>query len=222
MLANLGLVTLGVDVDRDEPSDSNGMTWRVTFLDDSPVTGLPASNFKLELEMNALKTVSGKTASVRLTPLVVGQVFPPCARTAWVVPSDITTPLTLGQYYSARVFAGNEVGYSLPQSALSQQKPMVVPGAPTGVALSVFSGTGLRVFFNPPSSTGGDTITSYKIEYSRNQNFSSTQIALYTNLAAGAPFARVLEGLTNGAMYYVRVSCANQQGYGPTQVLYSE
>jgi len=40
------LLTLGVNVDRDEPDAYNGMTWRITFLDDSGVGPL---NFNLQV-----------------------------------------------------------------------------------------------------------------------------------------------------------------------------
>jgi hypothetical protein len=114
------------------------------------------------------------------------------------------------------VFAINEVGYSLPQISPSAQKPMVVPGRPTAVTLSVFSSTELRVIFNSPSSDGGDTIISYKIEYGTRSDFVGASSVFSTFLAAGAPFSKTISDLTNGVFYYVRVSAANSQGYGST------
>ncbi|KAJ1413581.1 fibronectin type III, partial [Ochromonadaceae sp. CCMP2298] len=53
------------------------------------------------------------------------------------VPSD--RALADGQFYSARVFALNEIGYSLPQISATSQKPYVVPGTPTAVVLNFAS-----------------------------------------------------------------------------------
>jgi len=112
------------------------------------------------------------------------------------------------------VFAKNSVGYSLPQSAGSAEKPQVTPGAPTAVTLEVVSDTRLRIIFNPPSSTGGDDITSYLIEYSVNSDFSSSTSETFTYLDGGSPFQKTVTGLTAGTFYYFRVKAGNSQGYG--------
>jgi len=130
------------------------------------------------------------------------------------VPQD--KALSNGQYYYARVFAINEIGYSLPQISPTSQKPQVVPGAPTSVALSVFSSTQLQVTFNPPASDGGDTITQYLIEYSTNSQFNGALSTIYTSISSGAPYFKAISGLTPGVFYFVRVSAFNSQGYGPS------
>jgi len=202
-------LVLGVSVDRDEPDIYNGVTWRVTFLDNSLVGNL---NFDLALTdgSNSLTTVSGAAASVTVTNLLNGETFATCEGTH-EVPTD--KALANGQYYYARVFALNEIGYSLPQISPTSQKPHVVPGSPTSVVLSVVSETELRVLFNPPADDGGDTITSYQIDYSTSSSFDSFSSVFVTYLAA-APFTKTISGLATGVPVYVRVSAANTQGYG--------
>jgi len=203
----------GVKVDRDDPDRYNGVVWRVTFLDDS----LPGSlNFFLDVaaDSNKLTTLSGRTANVTVTSLVVGETYSKCVGTVQVPEGKA---LASGQPYYARVFAYNEIGYSLPQVAPSPQKPMVTPGPPTSVSLSVVSETELRVVFNPPQDDGGDAVTSYKIDYATKSDFSDKKDPVYvTYLAGGAPFFKTISGLKTGTFYYVRVSACNSQGCGST------
>jgi len=201
-------VSLGVSVDRDEPDSTNGVAWRVTFLDPSPADPY---NYLLELNTSSLVTASGAEGTVTVTQLVPGEVFTSCTGTR-VIPTDKT--LSNGQYYYARVFAINSVGYSLGQASASPQKPMVVPGIPTSVMLSVASDTELRVTFNPPDSDGGDTITSYLVEYSLSNDFATVLNTTVTYLSGGPPYFKTIQGLTKGVPVYVRVSAGNSQGYG--------
>jgi len=206
-----GIFSKGVGVDRDAtPSATNGVTWRVTFLDDA----VPAPyDYALSVTQgsNRLKTESGANATVTVTRVVIGEVYNDCTGTH-KIPND--KALALGQYYYARVFALNAIGYSLPLVSPSKQKPMVVPGAPTAVTLSVFSVDGLTVSFNPPASDGGDTITQYKVEYATWSNFSNSKFELVTLAATGAKFAKTLTGLVTGTFYFVRVYAYNSQGFG--------
>jgi len=205
-------LTLGVEVDRDEPNGKNGYKWRVTFLDNSPPAGV--LNFDLSVASNNLDKADGTSASttITVTELVEGVDYTTSCTGTQQVP--VSQALVAGQYYYARVFAKNSVGYSLPQSAGSAEKPQVTPGAPTAVTLEVVSDTRLRIIFNPPSSTGGDDITSYLIEYSVNSDFSSSTSETFTYLDGGSPFQKTVTGLTAGTFYYFRVKAGNSQGYG--------
>jgi hypothetical protein len=123
--------------------------------------------------------------------------------------------------YFIRITAFNQIGYGAGgYSKPSAQKPMVVPGVPTGVTLQVVDGTSMRVFINPPQDDGGDTVTKYMVEWDIFSNFSSgtnnTALGQHevTNLAGGAPFIYTIPSLTTGVDYYVRVSAYNQMGYG--------
>ena len=202
------LFTLGVTVERQQPDLYNGYTWLITFLDSAPNNG---QGYSLAA---ASPTLEGGVGSIKVTQLVAGTIYASCTGTQ-VVPTDAY--LVEGQYYFARVFAVNQVGYSLPQVSLSSQKPMVVPGPPTSVVLSVVSSTELRVIFNPPVSDGGDSITSYLIEYSTAADFSTFMTTYVTYLSGGAPFFKTITGLVPGVYVYVRVSAGNSQGYGPFQ-----
>merc|ERR1712054_453568 len=70
--------------------------------------------------------------------------------------------------------------------------------------------------FNPPSSDGGDDVTSYLIEYSTDSSFSSVTQETFTYLEGGSPFQKTISDLTAGTYYYFRVSAGNSQGYGDT------
>lgn len=198
----------GVQVDRDQPSGTNGATWRVTFLDKSPAG---PNDFTVTLVSSSLLTLGNQAGSVTITRLVAGTVYSGCTGIHQVPQTQV---LTSGQYYYARVFAVNEIGYSLPAVSPTKQKPMIPPGPPTSVTLSVLSKTSLKVSFNPPASDGGDTITKYNVEYATRSDFSDAQSVLVTNLAGGAPFYRTLDGLVTGTFYFIRVSAYNSQGYG--------
>lgn len=207
------LTVLGVDVDRVGPDSYNGYTWRVTFLDNSPVD--PTKNFKISVYSNDVLLSSGASANLTVTNLLNGLVYDACEGTFQIPQNQL---LINGQSYYARVFAVNEIGYSLPMTSSTSQKPMVVPNAPTSVSLSVLSSTELKVTFNPPDYDGGDTIIAYKIEYSTSSTFSAatTQTAYLTNLSSGSPYQKTLSNLVTGTFYHIRVSAANSQGYGPT------
>jgi hypothetical protein len=201
-------IKLGVEVDRDGPDDTNGYTWRVTFLDNSPSN---PDDFEITIMENNLKTASNADASMYFSQLIDGESYSGCTDVQ-IMPGD--KALTLGEAYYARVLAYNSVGYSLPQVAPAAEKPMVVPGRPTSVVLTTVSKCDLRLTFNPPDSDGGDTITEYLVEYSVNSDFSNAEETSLTFLEGGAPFHKTITGLIQGTFYFVRVSAKNSQGYG--------
>ena len=204
----LSIIHKGVTVDRDEPDSTNGITWRVTFLDDSPAEPF---NFAIDVETNQIRLLSGKIApDIKIVSVIRGKVHSTCVG-SHIVPDK---SLNIGQAYYARVFAQNQLGYSLPQVSPTSQKPMVVPGSPTSVVLSVYSSTELRVVFNPPLDNGGDTIVKYIIEYSNSSSWANFKYLEFQNLAAGAPFFMRIPGLTPGTFYFVRVRAENSRGPG--------
>ncbi|KAF0707444.1 hypothetical protein As57867_006594, partial [Aphanomyces stellatus] len=137
--------------------------------------------------------------------------YAPCTG-AQVIPA--VGALTKGQLYYVRVSAFNSIGYSLPKLAPNPQKPMVVPGLPTGVSLQVNSVSSLKVVFSPPTDNGGDTITAYIVTYSVNPNFLPASTTTVTQLSGGAPYYCLISGLTKGTFYYVQVQAQNSQGPG--------
>ena len=238
----IGLLPLGVEVSRDEPDKSNGITWRITFLDASP-TNDPQNNFDLSCWAAETNTAGGvkyfidssrtgtaycttagssATAGIIVTKLMDGSTELPCTGTQ-TVPGASSQTLVMGTAYYARVFAVNEVGYSLAQLAVTatgmpaKMKPMVAPGPPASVGVTVAGPTSLRVEFTPPSSDGGDVVTQYKVEYSTSSDYraSATGSVLVTYIqGGGATLFRTLTGLTQGTPYFVRVSAFNSQGFG--------
>ena len=205
--------TKGVAVDRDIQDSLGGVTWRVTFLDDAKVE---PNDFALSIDTNSLVTEAGVTGDadcLTVTQLVIGSVAGDCIGTH-EIPND--KALANGQFYYARVFAINEVGYSLPQVSPSKQKPQVAPGPPLSPRLSIFSQEELKLCFNAPASNGGDTITSYMIEYATAADFSNKLETFVTQIDAGGELCKTISGLSTGVFYFVRVSAANSQGYGLT------
>jgi hypothetical protein len=197
----------GVTVTR-RTLDGGSYVWSITFLDDGNDFILQETDVDLEGSM---------IGDVVTTAAREGAIFPPCTSTAaagsLIVPS--TGGLVTGQLYYGRVFAYNQLGYGPPQVSLSPAKPMVAPGPPTGVTLEVFDATSLKVIFSPPASDGGDTIDAYLVEVASNALFTSDyKNASVVMLSAGAPFFRLVQGLTNGLDYYVRVRAHNSQGFG--------
>merc|ERR1711988_1796895 len=74
----------------------------------------------------------------------------------------------------------------------------------------------MGIEFNPPSSDGGDDVTSYKVEYSTDAAFGTVSEEIFTYLDGGSPFQKTISDLTAGTYYYFRVSAGNSQGYGQT------
>jgi len=213
------LIDAGVNVSRYGPDDTNGFSWFVTFLDDSPASS--TNDFALSLSTNSLEdyngTIGGAGASVTLTQWQAGETYSDCTGVSHVVPSD-GSGLQNGLLYYTRVTAINSVGYSLPQATDSAMKPMTTPGAPTSVVLSTVSATQLRVQFSSPAwDGGGHEITSYLVEYAMDVAFASTESVTVSYLDGGSPFYKTISSLTKGQEYYVRVSAGNIQGYGTPQ-----
>merc|ERR1712166_558481 len=189
-----------VEVTRTGPAADGGYVWIVTFLGDG-------DDFNLQVVDTQLVHAS---ATVAITTTITGHAYTNCN-------TDIEIPgLVQGTPYYVRGFAYNSKGYSLATHAASTQKPMKVPTGPTAVTLSVVSGTSLRVIWSPPVDDGGDTITSYAVEWDTLSNFSSTSKSTHTvlYLAGGAPFVYTITGLKMGQVYYVRVNAANSEGSG--------
>jgi hypothetical protein len=207
------VVTAGVHVDRDGPNQYGGFTWRITFLDDAPAG---ASDYAVTLadDKTFCKLPGVCAITVAGTPLVDGETFTQC-----VGPLQVPSAggLITGSEYYTRVTAVSAEGYSLPQTAATVGAPSVVSGAPTGVTVEVKSSTELKVLYSAPSNNGGNTITSYTVEYATQSDFSDAQTITNSLLSGGAPFHTSISGLTKGTFYFVRVSASNVNGAGPTQ-----
>ena len=83
--------------------------------------------------------------------------------------------LTEGNTYHVRMTAYNAMGFG-PASATVTVVPRKIPTAPTSVQLTVVSGSELEVAFSPPTSTGGDTITKYVVDWDTNAAFNANGV----------------------------------------------
>merc|ERR1712070_821614 len=102
------LIVKGVTVDRNEPDRTNGITWRVTFLDDPPAEPL---DFAIEVDTVGEYLLDGTllpSDDITITMRGDGELFDTCVGNH-VVPDKALDP---GQLYYARVFAENEIGFS--------------------------------------------------------------------------------------------------------------
>ncbi|MCU1350681.1 MAG: hypothetical protein JWO56_3711, partial [Acidobacteria bacterium] len=125
------------------------------------------------------------------------------------------TSLSGGTPYRWNVAACNNSGCSSFTTVLYFQTPTTasIPGAPQN--LSAAPGNGQNgLAWNPPSSNGGASITSYRVF--RGTSSANTQIVTSGGCASlGASTSCVDTGLTNGQSYYYIVSAVNAAGQGP-------
>ncbi|CAK4149084.1 unnamed protein product [Aphanomyces euteiches] len=200
----------GVVVTQSAQRADGGYVWSITFQDSGddfsfePIASVQSLNC-------AGNTCANSDYSVAAAKVTAGVTYPTCTGPQ-VIPA--VGALTKGQLYYVRVSAFNSIGYSLPQMAPNPQKPMVVPGLPTGVTLQVNSVSSLKVVFSPPSDDGGDTVTSYLVTWSMFPDFRSSSSTIINILSGGAPYFCLINGLTKGQFYYVQVAAQNSQGTG--------
>merc|ERR1712070_321313 len=136
-LSALNNVVNGVKVVR---STTNGDTysWSITFMD-------PGDDFTLTVGSMSLTNSGSGTSSVGVSQAVSGKTFAACDGSVTI------NGLTQGTPYFVRVSAANEIGFGMPVTVTTTEKPMVVSGAPTAVSVSLVSSTSLRVFFSSPT-----------------------------------------------------------------------
>nr|CCA13958.1 similar to titin isoform N2B putative [Albugo laibachii Nc14] len=213
-LEYLPTISRGVHLDTTipNPSGDGGFKWRITFLDaGDDYTLLPGTNALYDSSNNG----GAGLYSVTTTKLVAG-VYPATCTGAYAIPSSGT--LNKGQFYYMRVFAYNQVGFSQPTSALNPQKPMVVPGLPTGVTTRVSGSSQLQAVFSEPDDNGGDKVTEYLVEYATTIQFTGAKNVSVTFLQNGPPYSRMISDLQKGSFYFIRVRARNSQGLGPAQI----
>jgi titin len=124
--------------------------------------------------------------------------------------SKTITGLTNGQAYWFKVSAINSVGTGTP-SAAQTQTPATVPGSTT-LATPTAGDTQIALSWTAPSSDGGASITSYKIE----QSTTSASAGFTEAVASTGSTAttKTITGLTNGQDYWFRVTAINGKGTG--------
>jgi parallel beta-helix repeat protein len=121
-----------------------------------------------------------------------------------------STGLTNGQIYYYKVCAINSLGIGALSNELSAT-PIGVPSAP--VIISATPGnTQIALIWSAPPSNGGSAITGYKVY----QGTTSGGEVLLASL--GNVLTYTSTGLTNGQVYYFKVSAINSIGEGPLSV----
>lgn len=121
--------------------------------------------------------------------------------------SFVARGLTNGQPYFFNVTAVNDVGESA-TSAEVTATPAGVPSAPQGVG-AVKGNALVTLSWSAPASNGGSPVTTYHI-YRGTSTGSTTWLAT----TGGTNTSFVVNGLTNGQVYFFNVTAANAVGQG--------
>ena len=131
----------------------------------------------------------------------------------WTLRAGTTSPisisgLTNGTTYTLRIRAVNAAGSGATQTPGTAVTPRTVPDAPTGVTVTPGATTVLSIAWTAPANNGGNAITAYKVERSTD----NTNWTVLTSAQASSPYSST--ALTNGTLYYYRVSATNAAGFG--------
>ncbi|KAG5186910.1 hypothetical protein JKP88DRAFT_308703, partial [Tribonema minus] len=134
----------------------------------------------------------------------------------------VLTGLENGTAYYVRVRACNSLGCGPPQtSSPSFQHPYMAPSAPTGVRLAVTSDSMLTVSFAPPTTDGGDAVTSYIITWDVSAYFNSltgTPHQGSTTVQGAGAGSVTLTYLSSGSRYYAKVAAVNGASAGVARI----
>ena len=121
----------------------------------------------------------------------------------YVVSSPITiNVLTNGISYNVKIRAINDNGNSIASNTVAVT-PYTTPGPPT-ISTITPGNCQLYIGFTPPISTGGNEITNY--------NYSIDNGITWTSTGTTSPI--IINGLTNGNTYNVRLQAVNAAGAG--------
>ncbi len=126
-----------------------------------------------------------------------------------LVTQTTVTGLANGTAYTFRVAAKNAAGTGALSAESNAVIPRTVPGAPTGVTATAGAGQA-TINWTPPSSDGGDAISSYEV------TSYAGGVAQATTPVAGTQ--ATVAGLTNGTAYTFRVAAKNSVGTGAQSV----
>lgn len=141
--------------------------------------------------------------------------------TTWITFADsvsTTTSVTVmgltnGTGYVFRVSAKNTAGTGLPSTSSSSVIPRTAPSAAQSV-VGVSGNAQVALSWSAPSSTGGNAVTDYVVQYSSD----GTTWTTFTDSVSSTASCTVT-GLTNGTAYTFRVAAVNAGGTGNYSVV---
>ena len=121
------------------------------------------------------------------------------------------TSLANGTAYEVEVRAVNGAGNG-PWSDTATGTPATVAGKPAITAVTPLDAA-LKLEWTAPASDGGSTITRYDIDYRKVGDVGWVTVGY--DWQPGKALTTMIDGLTNGDAYQVRIRARNGQGDGP-------
>lgn len=162
-------------------STSMTITWKAPADNGAAIT-----NYELQWSTSStFATIAGTDTSLPVTKTISG--------------------FALATRYYFRVRAINSIG---PGGWSSVTAYPNVPSAPSSVGVAPVNSTTLTASWNAPTDVGGDTVTSYELQWSTNASFSPGNSSTANNLS------RNVSGLVALTPYFFRVRASN--GIGPS------
>ena len=203
------------------PLSRHGKRWDVTFL--SAAGDMPSFLVSTSgaLSWGVRQSGSSSSTSFGLTgtrpSVYVEEVQKGSNAPTEVVVNNLPTEKMV---YS-RVFSHNNHGYSPAKMSTYGLIPRnVLPSFPTNIKINTISGTRVGVSWEAPLSNGGDPITKYSVQWSRDSDFSGSSSVVKTavvDVFSGSKLQNyTISGCSPNEKVFVRVLAYNRVGHGPS------